>query len=128
MDLNFLFQSQIHKSPVVPIHGAPTESTKGEIYGIYIDVDSPNHNAYKCVKIDNGVYTWMLLEDANATVLYAPQALTSEQKAQVRENIGAVSADEIGELGGGVTEERVNELIIEALAEIPNAEEWTIYG
>jgi hypothetical protein len=53
-------------------------------------------------------------------VVYSiPQNLTEEQKAQARNNIGAVSIDEIP---NGITEDRVNELISAALENIPVAE------
>lgn len=61
--------------------------------------------------------------DPVKAVSYEPQDLTKEQKAQARKNIGAVSPNEIPK---GITEDRVNELIAEALGNISNAEDISV--
>ena len=63
-----------------------------------------------------------LLGTIQGAVSYQPQTLTNEEKAQARANIGAISADEIP---SGVTEDRVNELIAEALSNMPQVESMT---
>jgi hypothetical protein len=53
-------------------------------------MDTLTGDVYKCVSAAGGVYVWESIK-ADDAVKYTAQELTEEQKAQVRENIGALS-------------------------------------
>ena len=55
----------IKNKPTIPeqmtcaiLHGVPTTSTEGTVGTLGMDVDSATYDVYKCVKAENGIYTW----------------------------------------------------------------------
>lgn len=44
----------------IELHGEPNAATEGAVGVLAMDVDSPNHDLYKCVGANNGIYTWEL--------------------------------------------------------------------
>lgn len=56
----------------IELHGAPNAATAAAVGALGIDVDSPTHEAYKCVAVNGSIYTWELLSSGlsimNATI------------------------------------------------------------
>lgn len=42
----------------IELHGKPNAATKGAVGVLGMDVDSPNHEIYKCVGVMGGIYAW----------------------------------------------------------------------
>ena len=79
----------------------------------------------------NDVDTVTFMDDTGKEVQFypdavrtSPQELEETQKAQARENIGAVSREEIEELGGGVDEEQLQEAVNAALKQAKESGEF----
>lgn len=119
-----LFGVEAKQIPCIKGVGAPTNTTEGAVGCFYMD--TTNGATYKCTAVTNGEYTWEpddsgtvksvngIAPDENGNVeievgggsaegavLYTPQTLTEEQKAQARTNIGAAAP---GEGGSGSAE------------------------
>ena len=79
-------------------NGPPTNKTEGAVGSQYMDTN--NGDIYVCTAVENNDYTWINFgsNGSKDAVLYTPQNLTEEQKAQVRENIGAASATSVGDI------------------------------
>ena len=83
--------------------GKPSEKTVGAVGVLYMDTNTGDF--YKCTSEKNGTYIWENFsvgsnENGNSgqnqeAVLYIPQTLTEDQKAQARANIGAIAGDEV---------------------------------
>ena len=86
-----LFGVDATQIPCITGSGTPATTTEAAVGCFYMDEDTGD--IYKCTAVDNGVYTW---EKFGADgVLYTVQTLTNEQKAQARENIGAINIDAV---------------------------------
>lgn len=44
--------------PTIILHGVPSTATEGAVGVLGMDVDSENHDLYKCIAASNGIYTW----------------------------------------------------------------------
>ena len=80
-----MFGVNAKEIPCIKGSGAPTTATEGAVGCLYMDSD--NGDLYKCVAQKDSEYLWEMASEG--AVLYTEQTLTDEQKAQVRENIGA---------------------------------------
>jgi len=64
-----LLGKEAKQIPCIILHGAPTTATEGAVGMLGMDVDSEGHEIYKCVKVEEGVYTW---KQANEYEQYLP--------------------------------------------------------
>lgn len=84
----------------------PTVTTEGAVGSQYMDTTTGK--IYKCTAVSDGGYTWKLLEGEGGStenaVLYIKQNLSKEEKDQARANIGAASADQIGDISSALDE------------------------
>ena len=73
--------------PCIVLHGHPTTSTEGAVGVLGLDVDSPGHDLYKCVGINNGSYVWEIavsnISDFDAKVDERINAKTEEINATI---------------------------------------------
>lgn len=44
----------------IELHGKPNAATRGAVGVLGMDVDSPDHEIYKCVAVNGSLYTWVL--------------------------------------------------------------------
>lgn len=113
-----LFGVPVQQIPSITGSGAPTTSTEGAVGCFYMDTASENVDIYKCIAVVDGAYIWKEFKSgsvksvngispdengnvqietgggsAEGAVLYLPQDLPPEKKAQARSNIDAVGVE-----------------------------------
>lgn len=78
--------------PCEKFHGAPTSSTEGAVGLLGIDVDSENHDLYKCVAIENGNYIWEFVETNNIEIdnHYNPLSENPQSGVAIKEVVDSV--------------------------------------
>ena len=52
--------------PCIELHGAPNAAVRGAVGVLGIDVDSPTREVYKCVAVNNNIFTWMPLSSGGS--------------------------------------------------------------
>ena len=86
-DMN-LFGNHIKQIPCIVGEGSPTESTYGAVGMLYMD-SSNNGEMYKCVKVEDGKYTWeKLVSENNGENAELDTTLTIEGKAADAKAVG----------------------------------------
>ena len=101
-----MFGVDTKEIPCITGEGVPTTETEGAVGCLYMN--TLTGEIYKCTAIADGAYTWVsnANDDKNGVsnaVLYVPQELTEEQKAQARENIGLGEGSDILYVGEKIT-------------------------
>lgn len=111
-----LFGVEAKEIPCIKGSGAPNETTIGAVGLLYMNID--NGDMYKCTAVTGSSYVWASMESSNQVsggnaVLYTEQKLTKEQKAQARENIGAVS-NELFIIEEAKVVEEITDILVDA--------------
>lgn len=92
-----LFGVEAKEIPCIKGNGVPTTSTVGAVGLLYMNTS--NGDLYKCVSETDGTYTWNIVGNNDTAygdaVCYTKQTLEEAQKAQARENIGAIAQTDL---------------------------------
>ena len=59
-----LFGEETRQISCIPHSGKPTDSTEGAVGSLYMDTDTGD--IYKCIKVENGIYTWVLTSNGSS--------------------------------------------------------------
>lgn len=70
-----LFGVEAKQIPTIILHGAPSTATEGAVGVLGMDVDSENHDLYKCVAAIDGEYTWEPVGGGSSTA-YVSKTVT----------------------------------------------------